>query len=511
MLKYTLKRLGSTVIVLFLSSILVFFLTVHSGDPLEDLRESNDPDAPYQMEQRIIHMELDKPWYVRYWGWLQGISGCFRLSCDFGTNRDGQDLNLIFIQAAQDSLRLVLIATLASIILGILIGILTAIRQYSAFDYTVSFIVFLFFSLPNFWAAVLAKDYLAIRFNNWMQEGANFSWGQIFLISAILAVGIPLVAGGSPLRRVLTGLVMGAFSVGALWYFDSEQFLLYPRIGAVGMIVLSLALAVGLTALIAGLKNRQVLYTALTVAVLGIVAYYATWNILQDPPGGWFFLGALFVLTIVICIVIARSMGGYAKGQATTVAVLTGALSSGLILLDHFMYHWPNLMSLKPRPISTIGSHTRRFTEDDVTWWQVNLDLLTQLWLPTVILMLVSLATYTRYTRASMLEVARQDFVRTARAKGASERTVVLKHAFRNAMIPLATIVAFDFAGLIGGTVILERVFNWNGMGGLFVNALGNVDPAPVMGFVIITGFVAVMFNFVADILYAVLDPRIRV
>lgn len=496
---------------LFLSSILVYFLTVHSGDPLEDLRESNDPDAPFQMEQRIIHMELEKPWYLRYWGWLQGVAGCFRLACDFGTNRDGQNLNPIFIQAAQDSLRLVLIATLASIILGILIGILTAIRQYSTFDYTVSFIVFLFFSLPNFWAAVLAKDYLAIQYNDWMQDGAHFSWGQILFISAVVGIGIPLVAGGPPLRRIITGIVMGLFSVGALWYFDSAQFALYPRVGALGMIILTLGLAVGLTALIAGLKNRQVLYTALTVGVLGIVSYYATWNILQDPPGGWFFLGALFVLTVVICIVIARSMGGYAKGQATTVAVLTGVLSSALILLDHFMYHWPNLMSLKPRPIATIGSHTRRFTEDDVSWWQVNLDLMTQLWLPTVILMLVSLATYTRYTRASMLEVARQDFVRTARAKGATERTVVLKHAFRNAMIPLATIVAFDFAGLIGGTVILERVFNWNGMGQLFVTGLDQVDPAPVMGFVVITGFVAVMFNFFADILYAVLDPRIRV
>ncbi|GFZ81837.1 ABC transporter permease [Nesterenkonia alkaliphila] len=511
MLKYILKRLGSTLVVLFLSSILVFFLVVHSGDPLEDLRESNDPDAPFQMEQRIHHMQLDQPWYVRYWGWLQGMLGCFRLSCDFGTNRDGQQLNPILMQAAQDSLRLVLIATIASIVLGILIGILAAIRQYSTFDYTVSFVVFFFFSLPTFWAAVLAKDYLAIHYNNWMQDGAEFTTGQIFFISLVLAIGVPLVAGGPPLRRLITGVAVGLFSAGALWYFDSTSFALSPRIGAIGLIVMALGLAVGFTALIAGLKNRQVLYTALTVALIGIVAYYATWDFLQDPPGGWFLLGALFVLTIAVCVVVARLMGGYAKGQATAVAVLTGALTSGLILLDHFMYHWPNMMSLKPRPISTIGSHSRRFTEDDVTWWQVNLDLLTQLWVPTVLMMLISLATYTRYTRASMLEVSRQDYIRTARAKGANERTVVLKHAFRNALIPLATIVAFDFAGLIGGTVIVERVFNWNGMGQLFITALQNVDPAPVMGFVVITGFVAVMFNLIADILYAVLDPRIRV
>ncbi|WP_044494167.1 ABC transporter permease [Nesterenkonia massiliensis] len=511
MLKYILKRFGSTILVLFGASVLVFFMTVHSGDPLADLRESNDPDAPYQMEQRIRVMNLDQPWYVRYWGWLRGVLGCFYGQCDFGVNREGQQMNSILAGAAQDSLRLVFIATIASIVIGILIGIMSAIRQYSLFDYSVSFIIFLFWSMPVFWVAVLAKDYLAIGYNNWMQDGGHFSWPQIFIISAVLAVAIPLVAGGDPKRRVITGVMTFAASAGALWFFDSSSFATTPRIGGIGIIILSLALAVGLTALITGLNNRNVLYTSLMVAGIGIVAYYATWGLLENPPGGWFLMLGLFALTIVVCVVLARVFGGYAKGQATAVSVITGTLISGLILLDHFMYHWPELISLKARPISTIGSHTRRFTEDDVTWWQVNLDLLTQLWVPTMVLMITSVATYTRYTRSSMLEVARQDYIRTARAKGANERSVTFKHAFRNAMIPLATIVAFDFAGLIGGTVIMEQVFNWNGMGGLFVTGLQQVDPAPVMGFVIVTGFVAVMFNFLADIAYALLDPRIRV
>ncbi|GAA3071774.1 MULTISPECIES: ABC transporter permease [Actinomycetes] len=510
MLTYILKRLGSTIIVLFGASVLVFFMVVHSGDPLSDLRESNDPDAAHQMEQRTQAMNLDQPWYIRYWWWFRGVAGCVTLSCDFGTNRDGQHLNSILANAAQDSLRLVFIATIASIVLGILIGIISAIRQYSLFDYTVSFIVFVFFSLPIFWAAVLGKEWLAIRYNNWMADG-SYSWGQMLGISVVLAIALPLIIGGEPLRRVITAGMTFVASVGALWYFDASNFAHEPRLGAVGIIVLSLGLAVGLTALLAGLGNRRVLYTALTVSGLGIVSYYATWELLAEPAGGWFLLLGLFLLTIAICLVLARTMGGYAKGQATAVAVITGMLTSGLILLDHFMYHWPSLLSLKSRPVSTIGSHTRRFTEDDVTFWQVSLDQLTQLWIPTMLLMIVSLATYTRYTRASMLEVARQDYIRTARAKGANERTVVFKHAFRNALIPLATIVAFDFAGLIGGTVIVESIFNWNGMGGVFITGLRNVDPAPVMGFVMITGFVAVIFNFIADIMYAVLDPRIRV
>ncbi|WP_336581884.1 ABC transporter permease [Nesterenkonia sp. PF2B19] len=189
-------------------------------------------------------------------------------------------------------------------------------------------------------------------------------------------------------------------------------------------------------------------------------------------------------------------------------SVLTAALYSGLVLLDHFMRHWPGFLSLKPRPISTIGSSSPNF---DGNFWEVSLDHGTQLLLPTTLLMVVSVATYTRYTRASMLESINQDYIRTARAKGVNERTVIFKHAFRNSMIPVTTIVAFDFAGLIGGSVIVERVFGWRGMGELFATGLGNSDPAPVMAFVLVTGAAAVLFNLIADLLYAVLDPRIRV
>lgn len=110
-----------------------------------------------------------------------------------------------------------------------------------------------------------------------------------------------------------------------------------------------------------------------------------------------------------------------------------------------------------------------------------------------------------------MLEVSRQDYIRTARAKGAPERLVIFRHAFRNALIPIATIAAFDFAGLIGGAVITENVFGWKGMGDLFITGLRNVDPAPVMAFFLVTGSAGILFNLLADIFYAVLDPRIRV
>jgi peptide/nickel transport system permease protein len=143
--------------------------------------------------------------------------------------------------------------------------------------------------------------------------------------------------------------------------------------------------------------------------------------------------------------------------------------------------------------------------------WLRMLDSFGHLILPTIALMIVSVAGYTRYSRASLLEVLNQDYIRTARAKGLPERTVIMRHAFRNAMIPIATIITFDIAGLIGGAIITERVFAWQGMGALFNNGLQAVDVNLVMGFFIVTGAIAVVFNIVADVLYSALDPRIRV
>ncbi|GAA4910798.1 ABC transporter permease [Nesterenkonia rhizosphaerae] len=507
MLKYILKRLGSTVLILFGATLIAFIMVINSGDPLQDLREMQSDNVEFLMQERIERMGLDQPWYVRYWSWLSGILGCFAGSCDFGVTMSGQPVTPLILAAAEQSLRLVFVATMVAIVVGILTGIATAMRQYSLLDYVVTFFIFLFWSLPVFWAAVLAKEWLAIRFNDWILE-PQFTWPAILTLAALLAIIVPLVLGGDPLRRIITGGIMFAFVCLVLPWMNAVNFMASPRLGVPIIIVASLVLAAGFTALIAGIRNRQVLYSTLLVVLVGIVAYYATWGLLQDPPGGWLLLGALFVLTVTVCVIIGRIVGGDARGQATAASVLTGVMMSILILLDHFMYHWPQLLSLKPRPIRTVGSHTPNLDSD---FWVTALDQLTQLWMPSVLMALLSLATYTRYTRSSMLEVQKQDYIRTARAKGVNERTVVLKHAFRNAMIPLVTIVAFDFAALISGSVVVERVFGWNAMGNLFITGLQISDPAPVMAFIIVTGAVAVLFNLMADILYAVLDPRIRV
>lgn len=130
--------------------------------------------------------------------------------------------------------------------------------------------------------------------------------------------------------------------------------------------------------------------------------------------------------------------------------------------------------------------------------------------LPTTVLSLLYMAGWSRFMRSSMLEVLRQDYVRTARAKGLRERVVIIKHAMRNALIPLITIVVFQLPGIFGGATITETVFNWQGMGFLYVHALGANDYPVAMAFLFITSILVVIATLLGDILYTIVDPRIR-
>ena len=138
------------------------------------------------------------------------------------------------------------------------------------------------------------------------------------------------------------------------------------------------------------------------------------------------------------------------------------------------------------------------------------LDRLWHLTLPATSLALVLAAGIARYTRTSMLEVIRQDFVRTARAKGLSEPVVILKHALRNGLIPVITLLGLYLPFLFSGTVFIESVFAWPGMGKLVVDAILQRDYPVVMGGTLIFAMMVVVGNLVADVLYAVVDPRIR-
>ena len=136
-------------------------------------------------------------------------------------------------------------------------------------------------------------------------------------------------------------------------------------------------------------------------------------------------------------------------------------------------------------------------------------DLLQHLTLPVLTLSAISLASYSRFQRSAMLDVLSSDYLRTARAKGLSRRTVYLKHALRNALIPVVTVIALDMGVLLGGAVITETVFAWPGLGFLLADSLYKGDYNVAQGLLIISAALIVFFNYVADIAYSVVDPRI--
>jgi peptide/nickel transport system permease protein len=140
----------------------------------------------------------------------------------------------------------------------------------------------------------------------------------------------------------------------------------------------------------------------------------------------------------------------------------------------------------------------------------VCVDRLQHLAIPAMALAILQIATYSRFMRASMLEVINSDYVRTARAKGLPEAKVTFKHAFRNAMIPVVTVSALNFGGLIGGAIITEEIFELDGMGPYFLENLLSQDVYAVMAWLMVAAVGIVFFNLIADVAYAYIDPRIR-
>jgi peptide/nickel transport system permease protein len=159
------------------------------------------------------------------------------------------------------------------------------------------------------------------------------------------------------------------------------------------------------------------------------------------------------------------------------------------------------------RVFSTIGE---RSTDPPPGLWHTVTDVFGHLVLPTISLALITYAALSRFQRASMLEVLGSDYVRLARAKGLPARTVLTRHALRTALIPMTTVSALGIAAIIGGAVITESVFQWNGMGTFLVKSIAAHDRYAVMGWLLVSGFFVVIGNLVADVLYAILDPRIR-
>jgi glutathione transport system permease protein len=322
---FILRRVLAGLVILFIASFCLYVLVSLSGDPLAQLK-ANPHTSARTIAAARHELHLDEPLLQRYWTWFTGF-----LHGDFGTSTTGQRIGPQIWARLGVTAKLVIPTVIISAIIAILLGIVSAVKQYSVSDHTSTALAYLFYSTPVFVIALLLKNFLAVDVNQ--------------------AVGH------------------------TIFYTVGEN----------------------------------------TPGVTG------TWNVIKDD-----------------------------------------------------------------------AAHTA---------------------LPVIALTLATYAAWSRYQRAAMLDVLGADYIRLARAKGLSRRRVLVVHAARNALIPVTTVIALDFAVILGGTVITEVVFGWEGMGRfLYEGLIGPVSPDvnAVQAWLMITATAVVAFNIIADILYAVLDPRIR-
>lgn len=206
---------------------------------------------------------------------------------------------------------------------------------------------------------------------------------------------------------------------------------------------------------------------------------------------------------VPIGVVSATKQYGYLDNTLTVFSLIGISIPSfffGLLLLKQFavdiqifpLFGLTNPLLMSNNPIDKI------------------LDMAWHLFLPSVVLGLGSMASFMRYTRSSMLEVIKQDYIRTARAKGLKEKTVIYRHAFRNAVIPIITLLGFTIPGLLSGAVITETIFALPGLGKITIEATMTRNYPLILGINAMLAFLTLLGALVADILYAIADPRIR-
>jgi peptide/nickel transport system permease protein len=322
---YIARRLFAGIIILFVASFFLYILVSISGNPLATLM-ANPHISQATIAAARAELHLNEPILQRYWTWLTGM-----LHGNFGISTLNQPVGPQLWNRMGVTLTLIIPTIILSAILAVILGVVSAVKQYSLIDHLSTGFAYFFYATPVFVLGILLKDFVAVKFND--------------------AVG------------------------------------------------------------------RTVLYT-----------------VGQNSPG------------------------------------TTGTANILVDGIEHAI-------------------------------------------LPILTLVLVSYASWSRYQRASLLEVLNADYIRLARAKGLSPRRVLYVHALRNALIPVTTVVALDIAGLIGGVVVTEIVYSWNGMGQFFLTGLtGPISPDVnvVMAWLMITAIAVVVFNLIADLLYALLDPRIR-
>ncbi len=506
MARFLAKRLGLALGILFLLSVIMYLLLDVALDPLDDLRANPSPNRDQMIANRVQLLELDQPVWVRYWHWLtRFVRGDFGLAW-----RSMQPVKDLLSTAIPTSIQLVFSATIIALLLGVTVGVMSALRQYTGFDYAITFVAFLLYSLPIFWVTVLLKQFVAIGLNDFINNPV-VDWTLVTAVSAVAALFWMGALGGDLRRRLIVLGLAFAATFGALAYLLASGFVQHPHFGVIGVGVASVGTALVATVLFAGLNNRRALYSALTTAVVAIVMWFACQWIFYYVQASWPLIIGLLISAIAVGALIGWLFGGPDRVVSMRGGVIVAFVGAVMTFIDRIFQGWEEYSAsglIRGRPIATIGAEMPGLNGD---FWFTQLDKFTHVLLPTIALVMISFAAYTRYQRGAMLEVLTQDYIRTARSKGLPERLVIVRHALRNALMPLASVVPVDFMAMIGGAVITETIFSWSGMGRLFVRSLQQSEVDPVMVYVMIVGFLAMMANLIADFLYAIIDPRIRV
>jgi peptide/nickel transport system permease protein len=500
-------------VVVFGASFLAYNLQAFSSNPLSVFAESTEENKDFLIAKMIKDLQLDVPPPIRYFSWLRGIVGGLWGDFDMGLSRSNIPVIELLAQAIPVTIKLVITATFLAIVLGISVGMITAIRQYSRFDYLMTFISFLLFSLPIFWVAVLLKEFMAIQFNDFLAEPQI---PPVVIVIASLIIGF-IFAGfvGGTRKQFFTVIAAGAaFTALALSYMSGSNWFIEPALGIFGVSFLALCSAGIVIQLISGLDNKKGRNAGLGTAVAIAALYYPLQGLMSESAS-ILNIFAIFAITISVGMTIGYFVSTIDRRIYTRIGLFTALVSTPSIIIDRFMKEFPGYMNsdaVNGRPVPTLGQNNDMLTPEQLeNFWISGLDTAVHLVLPTIALTLISFAGYVRFSRGSLLEVLNMDYIRTARAKGLTERTVIVRHGMRNAMLPLTTILVNDFAGLLGGAIITEGVFAWKGMGQLFNGALRSYDLNLFMGVFILTATLTVLANFIADLLYGVVDPRIRI
>lgn len=229
-------------------------------------------------------------------------------------------------------------------------------------------------------------------------------------------------------------------------------------------------------------------------------------TVYQRLPQTLWVLGTAFIIGILIAIPVgvfsAYRQYSWFDNVGTFVTMVGYSVPTfftGLLMIIIFS------INLRWFPSFYDTTHVVDWTSWESVWFQIK-----QMIMPVTVLSLFNAAALTRYTRASMLDNLSEDYVRTARAKGLAERPVITTHVLRNSLIPVITLIALQVPGIFAGAIITEQIFRINGIGALLITSIGNNDVPMVQTLTFIFAALIVLFNLVADVMYGVLDPRIR-